>query len=499
MIDADVARSPVVVAVFVTLFGTAAVSATAQVPTSELTDLPAPQRTALQAVDELADELRSTAHALWDFAETGLLERRSAALLADLLESEGFEVERGVADMPTAFVASFTRGTGGPTIGILAEYDALPGVGNAPVAGRQPREDGVTSGHGCGHNLFGAGSVGAAIAVKRVMEREGLAGTVRLYGTPAEETLIGKVYMAKAGLFDDLDAALEWHPSLETEVRNQPGRAMNNFTVEFRGQAAHASADPWNGRSALDAVELMNYGVNLMREHVHPTARIHYVMPAAGEAPNVVPEYAKVWYYVRDTSRVSVDEYYGRILNIAEGAALATRTEHEAFLITGVHETLLNRPLQEAAFRNLQLVGGPRFPEAFERFAVDMQRGLGIAEDGLATAVKPLAPEPEPPRGGSTDVAEVSYITPTVGLSVTSAPAGVPWHSWATTAAHGTEWAVAAADVAARVLALTSVDLLTDPDLVAKARTFFDEKSAGRPYVSPIPQEQKPPVPGGGR
>jgi aminobenzoyl-glutamate utilization protein B len=449
----------------------------------------------LEAVDELAGEIHDMSMTLWEFAETALLESRSAALLADLLESEGFMVERGVADMPTAFIATYTHGEGGPTIGVLAEYDALPGVGNDPVPGRAARADGVASGQGCGHNLFGAGSVGAAIALKRAMEREDLAGTVRLYGTPAEETVVGKVYMAKAGLFDDLDAALEWHPGLETEVRNQPGRALNNFTVEFRGQAAHASADPWNGRSALDAVELMNYGVNLMREHVHPTARIHYVIPAAGEAPNVVPEYAKVWYYVRDTARVTVEAYYDRILKIAEGAAIATRTEHEVFLITGVHETLLNRPLQEATQANLDLVGAPRFPDAFQSFATEMQRGLGISEDGLDTEIRPLADGPMPPEGGSTDVAEVSYITPTVGFSVTSAPAGVPWHSWATTAAHGTEWSVRAADVAARVLALTGVDLLTNPELVRSAREFWAEKRAGEPYRSPIPQDQKPPLP----
>ncbi len=469
--------------------------ATAQAPTAELDGLSPAKQVVLEAVDELAGEIHDMSMTLWEFAETALLESRSAALLADLLESEGFMVERGVADMPTAFIATYTHGEGGPTIGVLAEYDALPGVGNDPVPGRAARADGVASGQGCGHNLFGAGSVGAAIALKRAMEREDLAGTVRLYGTPAEETVVGKVYMAKAGLFDDLDAALEWHPGLETEVRNQPGRALNNFTVEFRGQAAHASADPWNGRSALDAVELMNYGVNLMREHVHPTARIHYVIPAAGEAPNVVPEYAKVWYYVRDTARVTVEAYYDRILKIAEGAAIATRTEHEVFLITGVHETLLNRPLQEATQANLDLVGAPRFPDAFQSFATEMQRGLGISEDGLDTEIRPLADGPMPPEGGSTDVAEVSYITPTVGFSVTSAPAGVPWHSWATTAAHGTEWSVRAADVAARVLALTGVDLLTNPELVRSAREFWAEKRAGEPYRSPIPQDQKPPLP----
>lgn len=455
--------------------------------------LTADKQAALEQVDRLSDEIAHMANTLWDLSETAMLEYRSAEFLAALLEEEGFAVRRGVSEMPTAFVAEY--GSGRPIIGILAEYDALPGVGNAPVPGKQAREDGVTSGQGCGHNLFGSASVAAAIALKRTMDARHLGGTVRLYGTPAEETVVGKVYMAKDALFDDLDAALEWHPGLETNVRNQPGRALNNFTVEFFGQAAHSSADPWNGRSALDAVELMNHGVNMMREHIQPSARIHYVIPSAGEVPNVVPEYAKVWYYVRDLSRESVDEYYQWILKIAEGAALATRTTHQVSLITGVHETLLNRPLQEAVQRNLEIVGPAPFTEQDQAFARRLQEYLDIDLVGLDDEIKPLASEPEPARGGSTDVAEVSYITPTVGFSVTTAAAGVPWHSWVTSASHGTEGAIRGAVVAAKVLALTGVDLLTDPDLVSDARAFFVEQSGGKPYQSPIPVDQKPPVP----
>ena len=467
----------------------------AQVATSEIGDLPAGKRAALETVDELAGEIRAMSDTLWELAETALLEHRSAEYLADLLESEGFTLERAVAGMPTAFVASFRHGSGGPVIGVLAEFDALPGVGNEPVPHREARGDGVTSGQGCGHNLFGAGSVGAAIAIKRAMEREDIAGEIRLFGTPAEETVVGKVYMARDGLFDGLDVALAWHPDLQTRVTNQSTLAMNNFTVEFRGQAAHSAGDPWNGRSALDAVELMNHGVNLMREHVQPSARIHYVIPSGGEAPNVVPEYAKVWYYVRDTLRTNVDTYYEWILDIAEGAALATRTEHEVTLVTGVHAMLINRPLQEAMQANLEAVGGPRYPDAFQTWGREMQAGLGIDEEGLDTEVEPLADAPIATSGGSTDVAEVSWIAPTVHLEVTSAPAGVPWHSWATTAAHGTEWSVAAADVAARVLAMTAVDLLTDPELLAAAAADHAERTGGEPYVSPLPAGQAPPVP----
>jgi aminobenzoyl-glutamate utilization protein B len=451
------------------------------------------KQTALDAVDQISSQIHLMAMRLWDYSEIALMEAQSADFLIGVLEQEGFSVQRGVADMPTAFVASW--GSGGPVIGVLAEYDALPGIGNDPVPHRQPRVDGITSGQGCGHNLFGAGSVGAAIALKRTMDKHGIQGTVKLFGSPAEETVVGKVYMAKAGVFDGLDGVLDWHPSLETQVRNQPGRALNNFIVEFHGQAAHGAGDPWNGRSALDAVEMMDYGVNMMREHVRPTARIHYVIPSAGEAPNVVPEYAKVWYYVREADREKVEEYYDWILKIAEGAAMATRTTHEVTLITGVHETLLNRPLQEVMQENLEAVGAPQFSEEYQEFAKALQRSLDLEEKGLDTEIKPLADEPEPVSGGSTDVAEVSYLAPTVSVSVTSAAADIPWHSWATAASHGIEGSVAAAEVAAKVMALTGVDMLTDPTLLERAKAFFDEQTEGRPYQSPIPVDQKPPLP----
>jgi aminobenzoyl-glutamate utilization protein B len=462
-------------------------------PTVGAQQLAEAKATALAAVEDLEGGILDMSMALWDFSELALLETQSADYLADFLDGEGFTVERGVAEMPTAFVATF--GSGEPVIGVLAEFDALPSIGNAKVPRKEPRGDGHPHGQGCGHNLFGAGSVGAAVAIKRTMEIHGLSGTVKLYGTPAEETVVGKVYMAKAGVFDDADAVLDWHPSQETKVRNQAGQAMNNFEVEFYGQAAHSAADPWNGRSALDAVEMMNYGANMLREHVRPTTRIHYVIPSAGEAPNVVPEYARVWYYVRDTARIRVDQYYDRLLKIAKGAALATATDYSVTLLTGVHAMLLNRPLQEAMQANLESVGGPEFTEEDQEFARALQRYLGVEEKGLDVEPKPLKPEPEPPGGGSTDVAEVSWITPVVSLNVTTAAAEIPWHSWAISASHGTEGSVQGAMVAAKVLALTGVDLLLDQQLLQKARAFWEEATEGKPYVSPVPVDQKPPMP----
>ncbi|MGD2068624.1 MAG: amidohydrolase [Gemmatimonadota bacterium] len=450
-------------------------------------------RAALDHATELEGEVERMAMRLWDYSEIALREVRSADLLAGVLQEEGFTVERGVAGMPTAFVA--TWGEGAPVVGILAEYDALPGIGNAVEPRRSPREDGYAHGQGCGHNLFGAASVGAALALKRAMEDEGVSGTVKLFGTPAEETVVGKVYMARDGVFDGLDAVLEWHPGQETQVNNNAGLAMNNFEIEYHGQAAHGAADPWNGRSALDAVELLDYGVNLMREHIRPSARIHYVIPSAGEAPNVVPEYAKAWYYVRDTVRSEVEKEYAWVLDIAAAAAQATRTTHEVTLVTGVHSYNLNRPLQEALQRNLERVGPAGFTEEDQAFAKDLQAFLEVDQKGLVGEIEPLEDGPETPSGGSTDVAEVSWLAPTAGISVTTAAAGVPWHSWATAASHGTTGAVRGAWVAAKVLAMTGAELMTREELLAAARETFEASTEGRPYVSPLPAGQTPPVP----
>lgn len=444
-------------------------------------------------VEALESQIVDMSMELWDYSEIALREHQSAELLADILEAEGFSVERGVADMPTAFVAAW--GSGEPVIGILAEYDALPDIGNDPVPMRQARADGHPHGQGCGHNLFGAGSAAAAIALKRTMDANGMKGTVKFFGSPAEETLVGKVYMANAGVFDGIDITIDWHPFFETNVNNRAGQAMNNFQVEFFGKAAHGAYDPWNGRSALDAVEIMNYSANLMREHIKPTARIHYVMPRAGEAPNVVPAYARVWYYVRDENRENVEASYEWLTQIAEAAALATQTTHKVTLLTGVHEILLNRPLQEAAQANLEYVGAPQFSEEDHAFARELQEALGIEPLGYPTEVQPLADHVLPTEGGSTDVAEVTRLAPGVSFYVATAGLNLPWHSWATSASHGRPGAAKGASVAAKVMAMTAMDFLQDADLRERAQAEFDARMAEQPYVSPIPKGQKPLLP----
>jgi aminobenzoyl-glutamate utilization protein B len=442
------------------------------------------KKKAIKQVDIIKNLIDDLSDSLWIYSEIALKEYKSSQLLISKLREEGFSIETGVADLPTAFVASY--GSGSPIIGILAEYDALPGVGNEPVPERQSRKDGITSGHGCGHNLFGAASVGGALAIKKIMVENNLRGTIKLFGTPAEETVVGKVYMAKAGVFNGLDAVIDWHPGTENKVKNQPGRAMNSFEVEFFGQAAHASADPWNGRSALDAVELMNYAVNMMREHVKPTARIHYVIPNAGDAPNVVPEYAKVWYYVRDINREEVQKSYDRMLKIAEAAAMATETTHKVKLITGVHKYLLNRPLQEAMQRNMELVGAPYFDDDEQAFARQLQRNAGKKEIGFNEKIGKLADSLGAVEGGSTDVAEVSWIVPTAGFSVTTTAEDVPWHSWATTACHGTSAGRKGAVVAAKIIAATGTELLINKKLIREVKEFFTKSTAGKPYKSPL-------------
>lgn len=450
------------------------------------------RRQAWESVAGHEQELIGLSDALWRYAETSLREVKSSAELADYLELQGFRVERGVAGMPTAFVATYGSGT--PVIGILAEFDALPGISNRAVARKEAVVEGAP-GHGCGHNLFGAASVGAAVAAKEVMVRNRLPGTIKLFGSPAEETVIGKVYMARAGVFDGLDAALDWHPSDSTGADFSRTRALNNFTVEFFGKTAHGAGDPWNGRSALDAVELMNHAVNMLREHVPPSTRIHYVISDGGGAPNVVPDYASVWYYVRDLEREGVEKTYEWVLSTAEGAATATQTTYKVTLTTGVHSYLLNRPLTELLDRNLAAVGAPEWTEEEQEFARAIQRETGKPEKGMFEGIRPMPAEEIPAQGGSTDVAEVSRIVPTAKVRVASAPIDVPWHAWPVVASGGMTIGHKAMLTAARTLGGAAVELLVSPDIIRAAKEAFDRKMEGKVYRSPIPEGQKPPIP----
>lgn len=448
------------------------------------------KKQALSHIDEMKDTLNQTAKQIWDFAELAMGEYKSAELLAKLLEDRGFKVERGVASVPTAFVATF--GNGHPVIGILGEFDALPGLSQkAGVPEKQALEQGAP-GHGCGHNLFGVAGAGAVIAAKEVMEKYNIKGTLKFFGCPAEETVEGKIYMARDGVFDGLDICLDWHPASKNQVSLGTSNALNNFEVTFHGHTAHAAGDPWNGRSALDAVELMNHGINYLREHVKPTVRIHYVIPEAGMAPNVVPDYARGWYYVRGKDRPEVEDVYARVLKIAEGAALMTGTKHEVRVNTGVYNYLKNRQVAKLLYKNLQWVGAPRFSEEEQNYAKKMQTFLGRKETGMSTVIEPFK-EPEGYwGGGSTDAADVSWLVPTASLNTACVPLDIPGHSWCVVSAVGSSVGYKGMQAAAKVLSAAAVEVLSNPAVVKRAQAEFEEKTKGFVYKSAIPKGQKP-------
>ncbi len=445
-----------------------------------------------EAVEQARPVIERLASELWQLSELSLYEEKSSQLVMDVLQERGFTISsKGTAGVPTAFIAEW--GTGTPIIGFLAEYDALPDLGNEAVPYRQPRKDNVTGGHACGHNLLGAGTVGAAVALKTLMTEQHLPGTVRVYGCAAEETEGAKVYMARAGLFDDLDVALHWHPSNDAAVTNIRSAAVNQLLIEFFGKAAHAGMAPWLGRSALHAAELFAHGVSLMREHVEPTARIHYVYESAGAAPNVVADYAKIRLYVRDIDRAHVDASTTWLRQIAEGAALATQTKANVLLYTGLYDLLPNQPLAERMQTHLERIGVPDYSEEELNFARELQKNFGAAPDGMATTTEPL-PDDSVFMGASTDVADVSWVTPTMGCGMPTLPLHISVHTWPATASHGTSIGSKGALYAARVLAATGLDVMIDADLRQAARTDFKRRTDGKPYVSPLPPELKHPI-----
>ena len=308
----------------------------------------------LKSVENHQQELIALSDDIWAYAETALMEHKSSKALADYAEAQGFKVERNVADLPTAFIASY--GSGKPIIGIMGEYDALPGLSQKAQTTKEAL-DVDAPGHGCGHNMFGPGSLGAAIAIKELIEAGELKGTIRFYGTPAEEDLAGKVYMARAGVFNDLDVCLDWHPSYLNEASVQSSQAVTDFSINFKGKSAHAAADPWNGRSALDAAEFFTTGINSLREHVKPSVRMHYVYTSAGQVPNVIPAEASVWLWIRDSKRSGVAEVAERMKDIAKGAALMAGVDYEVKLNSGLYEILVNQAGANVLQKNIEFVG----------------------------------------------------------------------------------------------------------------------------------------------
>ncbi|GAB4434889.1 MAG: M20 family metallopeptidase [Chloroflexi bacterium OHK40] len=469
------------------------------------------QNEALEFLDARDEQFAFLARQIWERPEIAQEEHFAAALLANELEAAGFRVERGVGALPTAFVASW--GSGSPRIGILGEYDALPGLSQRLSTERSPVQPGGP-GHGCGHNLFGVASLGAALAVRELLQRHGLAGTIRYYGCPAEETLVGKTFMARAGVFDDLDAALAWHPGDINSVWAGSSLAMNSFKVNFHGLASHAAVDPHNGRSALDGVQLMDVGVNYLREHIIPEARIHSVITSGGQAPNVVPAYAQIWYFARAPRRDQVEAIYGRMLDIARGAALMSGTTCDVEFVTGCYELLPNTTLARVMFESMQAAGPLSFTPEEQAFARQLQATFApgtldqafnltqrLVREELDPAWKAtplweqILPHSETPPTlpGSTEVGDVSQITPTAQLTTTCWPLGTPGHSWQIVACSGSSIGFKGMQLAARALALTALDLFRRPELLAEAKAEFTRRKQGRPYISPLPEGTTPP------
>jgi len=447
---------------------------------------------ALESIAANRTETIDLAEQIWRYAETALKEHRSSKALADAAQRHGFVVQRGVAGMPTAFIAEY--GSGAPIIGILGEFDALPGLSQKVSTQRDPLEADAP-GHGCGHNLFGPASLAAAIAIKDLIEAGTLSGTIRYYGTPAEEAVGGKIYMARDGLFNDVEVCLAWHPSDDTQADTTSTQALVDFVVEFRGRTAHAAFDPWNGRSAVDALELTTHGLNLMREHIKPSSRIHYAILEGGQVPNVVPERAKLWCWLRDWERSEVDAMLQRVRKVVEGAAMMAEVEATLTVQSGDYELLNNMAGAKLLHENLNWVGPVEYTNEEQAFAKAIQRSVGIAETGINAAIKPL--ENQPQEGGSTDVGDVSWVTPVLHLSVTCAPEHCPWHHWAVVACAGSSIGHKGMERAAKVMAATMVDLFERPEVRREIRREFEEKTKGHTFSPYIP-DGPPPVPAPG-
>jgi aminobenzoyl-glutamate utilization protein B len=447
------------------------------------------KRAAVASVEKHAADLTGLSDQIWEYAETALREHRSSKLLADYAEQQGFTVTRGVSGMPTAFIARF--GNGKPVIGIMGEYDALPGVSQKAIAEKSPLVEGA-AGHGCGHNMFGAASLGAALAIKDQIAAGKLKGTIIFYGTPAEEAVGGKTYMARDGVFNEVDAMFAWHPGDESMADATTSQAMVDLMVEFKGQAAHAASDPWNGRSALDGAMAFGQGVELMREHMRPSSRVHYVIVDGGDVPNVIPEHAKVWIWARDRKRAEVDGLYARIRKIAEGAALMTGTQSMVRLQGGDWEMLLNGPGAKLMDANLRWIGTPTYTPEEDAFAKKIQSATNVPAIGMVREIRAL--DDQEPEGGSTDVGDVSWVVPTLTLTVATSPKAAPWHAWPVVATGGMSIGHKGMIVASKTLAATMVDLYESPKALRDVRADFAAKRGDVVFKAYLP-DGPPPLP----
>lgn len=463
---------------------------------------------ALKWISENETRLIEISDKIWEYAELGLIEFKSSRLLADEFEGCGFSVEREVAGMPTAFVATY--GSGKPVIGIMGEYDALPGLSRRVVPWEEPLKLGAP-GHGCGHNIYGTSGMAAAIAVKRAMETGEIGGTIKFFGCPAEENFSGKVFMVRDGVFDGLDAVISHHPSDMNAVTLRSSLANSSVKFHFYGKASHAAGSPEEGRSALDAVELMNVGMNYLREHIIQDARIHYVVEKGGEQPNIVPAYARSWYLIRSPERNQLEEIYQRVLDVAKGAALITGTEVKVEFIKGIYNKIPNNVICQLIVTNMREAALPRYSDEDLKFAREIAKSVTPEQKvrqlqkskrpGWEKLVDRLIDDEVPdPWGegevshGSTDVSDVSWIAPTVEFSVACWVLGTLSHSWQSTAQSASGIAHKGLIFATRVMAATAIDLLTKPEIIQAAKEEHKRRLGDRTYQPPIPSDLKPPL-----
>ncbi|MEH6747837.1 MAG: amidohydrolase [Maribacter arcticus] len=434
----------------------------------------------LKNLEQKSEDYGNIAQNIWEFAEMGYQEEQSSGLLQKTLQDAGFTLKKGVAGIPTAFIAEY--GSGSPVIAIMGEFDALPGLSQKAIADKESA--GKAAGHACGHHLFGTASTAAAISTKEWLAANKMQGTIRFYGTPAEEGGSGKVYMVREGLFNDVDIALHWHPGAQNAA--SAGAALANKSAKFRfhGISAHAAGSPEKGRSALDGVEAMDMMVNMMREHIPQEARIHYVITDGGKAPNVVPDFAEVYYYARHNNRDVVIDIFDRMVKAAEGAALGTGTTMDYEMIGGTHELLPNLTLQKLMHENLSEVGGIEYTIEEKAFADKIAISLGMDKADLETAKNVQPYKTEARAYGSTDVGDVSFTVPTVGFGAATWVPGTPAHSWQAVAAGGTSIGRKGMMVAAKTLTKTAIDLFKDKKLVESAKIeFLEQRGADFKYI----------------
>lgn len=464
------------------------------------------KKVAIEWIEKNKERIIEISNKIWEYAELGFIENKSSKLLASELESNGFNVDLGVAEIPTAFVA--TWGKGKPVIGIMGEYDALPGLSQKAVPYKEPIKENAP-GHGCGHNIHGTSGMGGALAAKAAMEKAGIKGTLKFFGCPAEEMLSGKAWMVKAGIFEGTDACLSHHPSSMNVAGLSSSNANNAAKFHFYGKTSHAAGSPEQGRSALDAVELMNIGVNFLREHVIQDARIHYVIDDGGGQPNVVPGYARSWYLIRAPERDQVEAIYDRIVDIAKGATLMTETKLEVEFVKGIYNKIPSRTLSDVVYSNMKEIGAPEYDEDDMRFAKEISKNISI-EDKINSLRKSKRPDWEELKDvlidrtipevwnegqishGSTDVSCVSWQTPTMEFGTATYVLGTPGHSWMNVAMSGMSIGHKSLIFAAKIIATSVIDLFTKPDKLKSASDELKKRKRGRIYKSPIPADMNP-------